>query len=126
MSIPVMAIIMLAAATPATKKPVPRGTPSYLWVTTDDLPAKVLNRGEMVITEYRMMILETGRVGNCEIVQSSGYPILDEKTCTLLVRRARFKKWKQSAEQPIDNVYTGRVRWADPDTLMQWQSEQAR
>lgn len=125
MSVRVIAFIMLAMATPAANKPAPKGNPGS-WVTTDDLPRKVLKKGEMAVTEYRLTILETGRVGHCDIVGSSGYPELDEKACALLIKRARFQKMKSSEEQPVDNVYGGRVRWADPDTVMQWLSEQAR
>jgi TonB family protein len=41
--------------------------------------------------DFTFEITIDGRLTNCAIVQSSGYPSLDSTTCTMAMKRARFK-----------------------------------
>ena len=52
---------------------------------------------------------------NCTITSSTGHPDLDEATCRLLPRRARFTPAKGSDGNEMPDTYTGRITWRLPE-----------
>jgi protein TonB len=48
-----------------------------------------------------------GRVTDCKIVQSSGYKILDDATCNILMKRGRFTPARDSLGRVTIGVITG-------------------
>jgi len=57
----------------------------------------------------------TGRVSTCEIIESSAAAPLQEATCNIIKRRARFTPAKDAAGKPIRAPFFYRVRWALPE-----------
>ena len=55
-----------------------------------DYPADALNHGEEGTVQAELTIDRGGRVIGCSILQSSGHVSLDNATCSILRRRARF------------------------------------
>ena len=97
-------------ASPAT----PRGRPQD-WVTTEDYPSSAMREGVQGVTGYRLEIGPDGKVTGCQVTASSGSGILDDTTCKLLTRRARFNPAKDASGAGMAASYSGRVRWQIPN-----------
>jgi periplasmic protein TonB len=103
-------------APPPVIQPVrasPRGKIQDL-ITTDDYPSASLRNNEEGTTSYRLDIGADGRVVACTVTGSSGHPALDDTSCRLLQRRARFNPATNSSGEKVASVYSGRVRWQIP------------
>jgi protein TonB len=94
--------------------PQPRGRPQE-WLTTDDYPSSAMREGVQGVTGYRLEIGTDGKATGCNVTASSGSQTLDDTTCRLLLRRARFKPAQDTGGNPIASSYSGRTRWQIPD-----------
>jgi protein TonB len=94
--------------------PSPKGKPQS-WLTTDDYPSSAMREGVQGVTGYRLEVGVDGKPTNCNVTASSGSSILDETTCRLLMRRARFTPAKDTGGNPIVSNYSGRTRWQIPE-----------
>lgn len=83
------------------------------WITLQDYPTD--SPRHEGVTRYHLLIAPTGRVGKCEIIESSGAQWLDEATCRNLVRRARFHPATNSQGEAIEGRFEGMMRWYIPD-----------
>jgi TonB family protein len=61
------------------------------WITHNDYPTDAQRLGQQGLVIFGFGIGDDGRIGNCSVNVSSGYSNLDELTCKLMTRRARFK-----------------------------------
>lgn len=60
-----------------------------------------------------LTINERGAVDECKIVMSSGHKLLDDTTCSILVKRARFKPARdKDGNAIIDTFQTPEIGWA--------------
>jgi len=91
----------------------PRGNRAS-WITTDDYPGSAQRAGEQGTTAISVQIDENGRVTSCNVTGSSGSPTLDDATCKLYQRRARFKPAEDAEGNKIASTYSDRVRWQLP------------
>jgi len=82
--------------------------------STDDYPQSAIRNEEQGTTAVRMTIGTDGRVTDCSITQSSGSSALDQATCNILRRRARFTPAKDQAGNPITDSFSQRIRWELP------------
>lgn len=101
--------------------PVPqiavKGTPKgnfQALMTTEDYPSASLRNNEEGTVSYRLAVGPDGKVTGCDITQSSGFPALDQTSCRLLQRRARFNPAKGTDGQPMAFSYPGRFTWRIP------------
>lgn len=97
----------------AAEKASPRGDPAS-WASPDDYPSASLRNEEQGTTSFRVEIGTDGKVTSCAVTKSSGFPALDETTCKLVTRRARFKPAKDTSGNPVADSYSNRVRWQIP------------
>ena len=74
-----------------------------------DYPADA--KGAQGITDFRLQISADGRVQKCDIERSSGSAALDEATCRVITKRAKFHPGVNAAGQPTTGVYTGMIHW---------------
>ena len=106
------------STTPSPKfRPVsarPRNNPGS-WVTTADYRSSWINREMVGTARFRLEIAADGKVENCTITGSSGYPELDKATCDLVTRRARFDAAKDETGARTGGSYTSSVRWELPE-----------
>ena len=93
--------------------PAPRNGPSG-WISNDDYPSAPLRRGEEGTANYRLVIGSDGRVDACEIVSSTSSSGLDQATCRLLERRARFDAATDANGAKVVGTYSGAVTWRIP------------
>jgi TonB family protein len=105
-----------SSITPAVSSaPIPINNPLE-WVTTDDYPPAALAERRVGTTSFRLTIGPDGTVTDCQITGSSGSEDLDNKTCSLILQRARFKAAKHKTIGAISGNYSSRVRWEIPNT----------
>jgi TonB family protein len=80
--------------------------------SADDYPASAQANGEEGTVQAELRVDTTGRVSRCEVIRSSGHPSLDDATCKILEKRARFIPAHDSGGNPvISTVTTPPVRW---------------
>jgi periplasmic protein TonB len=94
--------------------PRPRGDQTR-WVTQENYPTRAINLGHEGITRVRLSVATSGRVAGCEVITSSGSPMLDSATCEGLTRRARFDPATDTAGVVTSAPYVTSVRWELPD-----------
>ncbi len=92
----------------------PRNDPSR-WVTDGDYKSRWIREELVGRATFRLDINANGKVENCSITRSTGHAVLDQATCSLISKRARFKPAKASDGSPTSGVYTSSIRWQLPD-----------
>src|SRR3546814_4122687 len=85
------------------------------WATNADYPSSALRNEEEGTTGFRVTVGTNGRVTDCSVTSSSGSSTLDEATCRLITRRARFTPAEDSNGNPITDTYSNRIRWQIPE-----------
>lgn len=92
-------MLLLALAIAAEPLP-PRQLNDHMW-TPDDYPRDALQKGESGRVSFVLDVNSEGRVTACTITASSGSSSLDEATCRLARRRARFEPARDE-QRPAD------------------------
>jgi len=87
-----------------------RGT----WVTSEDYPPGPLREGVTGTVGISVAIGIDGRVQGCEVTKSSGNAQLDDSTCRIYARRARFKPALDAEGKPATAHFSDRIRWELP------------
>ncbi len=103
-----------AAAQGAAPLATPLGNPRD-WITQDDYPPAAMRIGAQGAVEVRLDIDERGWVAACGVVATSNSSALDDATCALLKRRARFVPQKAASGAAFAGIYLRTVRWSLPD-----------
>lgn len=85
------------------------------WITQSDYKTSWINRGWAGSAGFRLQVGANGRVEGCQITRSTGYAALDEATCALVTRRARFDPARNGAGEKVSGSYSSTVRWQIPD-----------
>ncbi|WFL77913.1 TonB family protein [Altererythrobacter arenosus] len=93
---------------------IPRNNPSR-WVTDADYKSRWVREELYGTAKFRLDIAANGTVENCQITQSSGHAALDEATCALVIKRAKFKPATGGDGQPTPGSYSNAIRWHLPD-----------
>ncbi|MGB7409351.1 MAG: energy transducer TonB [Pontixanthobacter sp.] len=91
----------------------PRNAPGS-WVTTEDYRAVWINREWTGTARFTVGIDTEGRVKNCEILVSTGHSALDNATCALVTRRARFEPARDAQGKAVSGRYTSAIKWTLP------------
>lgn len=94
-------------ATPGARVP---GSPPF--IQDGDYPPEALRAGVGGRTEVRLTVSAKGLVSDCAIARSSGTVALDETSCILVSRRARFTPALDAAGRPTQAVYQLGVAWS--------------
>lgn len=100
---------------PVAFDPVPPRPRNNGWVTDHDYRSSWVNRGWEGTAAFRLAVGKDGRVTGCTITQSTGYEALDEATCRLVSRRARFDPAKDDKGQLTGGQFSSAVRWQIPE-----------
>lgn len=98
----------------APKGAAPTNRPSG-WISTDDYPARPLRDEVEGLAGYRLIVGSNGQVSSCEVTRSAGNNDLDQATCRLIARRARFEAATDENGAKVVGSYSGTVRWEIPD-----------
>ena len=81
-------------------------------ISANDYPAGALTRNEQGATFFQIVIRPDGNPDTCSVLISSGYRELDDTTCKLMLKRARFAPVQGSDGKAIYAVYRGTMTWA--------------
>lgn len=92
----------------------PRGNPAS-WATNDDYPPSAQRDGAQGTTGFSLTVGPDGRVTGCSVTSSSGSSILDDTTCRLVTRRARFNPGKDTTGAAVGGQFSSRIRWQIPE-----------
>ncbi|MDZ4307797.1 TonB family protein [Allopontixanthobacter sp.] len=106
-----------ASATPPSFDPVavkPRNDPGA-WVTTSDYRSSWINRELTGTAAFKVEVGTNGRAVSCLITRSSGHDALDQATCDLISKRARFEPARNSKGGKVEGTYASSVRWQLPE-----------
>ncbi|MBS3931508.1 MAG: TonB family protein [Sphingomonadales bacterium] len=103
--------------------PPPRFTPKAArakgnmagWVGENDYPTSDLRAGHEGRTAYRLSIDTSGKVTNCTVTASSGWPGLDKTTCDKLTSRGKFEPATNSDGERVAGTFSSAVSWRIPD-----------
>lgn len=96
------------------------------WIFTSDYPAADIAKKHQGTVEFQLTIDTQGLPISCQILSSSGWPSLDEKTCAVMLQRGRFKPARDEASAPVVSTWFQRIRWRTPaaghaeDSIEQW------
>jgi protein TonB len=74
--------------------------------SADDYPADAQRNGEQGTVQATLAIDARGQVSGCTIVRSSGHASLDNATCDILQRRARFSPARDLSGDAIPSTVT--------------------
>lgn len=104
-------------APPPPKKVEPARAKANLasYVSDDDYPSSAIRSEEQGTTGFRLNVGTDGRVTNCTITSSSGSSALDNATCSIMRRRARFTPARDSSGNPTTDTHSARIRWVLPE-----------
>lgn len=82
-----------------------------------DYPVESWRNNEEGLVTYRIDIDATGKATDCTIIESSGYPALDAKTCEVVMERATFSPAFEAEGKPVagslERSYDWRKRGPD-------------
>lgn len=101
------------APKPAASPPVPLGSPGD-WATDLDYPASALKHQAVGTSRFTLDIDVNGLPVGCAITLSSGHSDLDELTCNLLKKRARFRPATDAAGNAVPGKFASAVVWRLP------------
>ncbi len=85
------------------------------WVSEDDYPPVAARAGEQGIVAFRLEVDSNGNPTSCGIVDAAASGELQQQTCALLLKRARFRPARDARGRSIAASYTSRVRWKLPE-----------
>ena len=98
--------------------PIPR---SKDFVTDTDYPPSALRDGRSGRTFYKVQVSTSGIVTKCTVTGTSGTADLNEATCSLVQRRARFSPALDKDGKATDGEYSNSIRWQSPGAPFQVQ-----
>jgi TonB family protein len=98
-----------------TRQPVPKGNPGS-WANAADYPASALKSRISGNVAFALTIDKDGKPTGCKVTVSSGYQELDDRTCLLVTKRARFSPALNANNEAVPSFFISRVRWVLPGT----------
>jgi TonB family protein len=104
-SVLLLALIALQLPGQSTR-PTPRGIPND-WLRDSDYPDRALKRHQFGRITWQLDVDAAGKAIACHIFNSSGFWELDNRTCTILLERARFEPGRPG-------TFQGGFVWEDP------------
>ncbi len=106
---------------PSRPKPIPKplraATPPKLLtalVGPEDYPIQLIREGAQGRVGFQVRVSPDGAPLQCEIYQSSGYPMLDAHSCTLVMQRARFEPARDEKGDAVRSQVRLMVAWVIP------------
>ncbi|MEO5773696.1 MAG: energy transducer TonB [Sphingomicrobium sp.] len=76
-----------------------------------DYPEAAIENEEEGSVTVRVNVDRGGTVTRCNVIESSGHPLLDQTTCKIVRDRARFTPARDENGDPIEGSLTQRVVW---------------
>lgn len=93
--------------------PVPATSPGS-WLSDSDYPQLAIRTNASGPALVRMTVAADGKLESCSLLQSSGSPLLDNKSCQVMLRRARFTPAVAADGHPTRGIAALRIWWILP------------
>lgn len=93
--------------------PKVRGDPSF-GISDEDYPPNAVRNNEQGVTSVSFTVNTQGRAEGCQVTGSSGFSDLDQLTCTLVMRRARYTPAKDVGGNAMASTDRRSIRWTIP------------
>lgn len=115
--------LMIPVPPTPTPPPPPPPTPQTTFtqarevsggISADDYPAAAIRAGQQGTVRVRYEVGVGGRVTDCTVMASSGSAALDSATCSLIVRRYRYRPATRGGI-PVASSMTRRITWRLPE-----------
>lgn len=121
----VIALAILAGADADARRPRPRKAAPVVkglqplgnyrnWFSTKDYPQDAAIARQQGTTGFQLDVDPSGLPADCHILQSSGSKSLDDRTCTIMMSRARFRQVFDKKHQPIPGTFKHAMIWKLP------------
>ena len=91
-----------------SKRVIAQGNPSQ-WITSNDYPLRILQKGQPALIAFRLSVDETGKPSACHIQKSIGGKEFDDASCKALMKRAKFQPALDAVSKPMASYYIGRI-----------------
>jgi TonB family protein len=123
---PFLSALLACAAVPAIAQTTPAAAPAAAPAAMSErdlanqqviqslYPARAKAAGEQGIVGFKVRLDSQGQPTECVITQSSGFPRLDDETCSLIVLRTMFSKPGDASRSSAGNYHEGRINWTLP------------
>jgi TonB family protein len=105
-----MILTMLLAVTAAGSVPLPINAED--WIKDTDWPRAALVAGHGGTVVVNLTINEIGRPAHCDVTRASGVTQLDERSCAVLMKRARFLPAHDESGNAVASVVTRQIGWS--------------
>ncbi len=104
---------------PPPAPPPPRGYVTPVgrpgdWASDNDYPVAALRRHETGRAGFVLTVDAQGMPSDCQITLTTHYPDLDQATCDVMMRRARFRPPLDAQGKPTTGTWRSSVNWAIP------------
>lgn len=83
-------------------------------ITSHDYPEAAIREGQQGTVVTRLTVSPEGRVTQCTPVVSSGYRVLDEQSCNVILRRLRYDPALGGDARPTEAVVVQTILWRLP------------
>lgn len=83
------------------------------WLSDSDYPKEAIRQRQQGSVLTRLVVGSDGRIAQCEIVEGSGQPLLDKRTCEVL-RRVPYEPALNAAGEPVRGMTSVRIVWRLP------------
>jgi protein TonB len=83
-------------------------------IRSKDYPPESLRNGEHGTVRFQVIVGTNGRIAECRILKSTGFPRLDEATCRAVTARTRFSPARDAAGKRTRDAFTAEMTWALP------------
>ena len=82
-------------------------------IMEQNYPAEALAKGQQGVVAFAVDLDAAAKIDSCVVTKSSGYPLLDEATCDVIVKHAAFSP-AESGGTRVATTRTGQMRWKLP------------
>ena len=108
---------LVAARDPGSGRPAvtpPKYARDRPAVSFDDYLGPAIRDNQQGDVTVRLTISAKGRPSDCTVVRSSGFALLDDRTCLVLSRGMRFEPARDAQGQPTEGRYDQAISWRIP------------
>lgn len=99
------------AAQAALKRPATPSSDPGKWLLSTDYPLAQLMFGKQALVNFRLNVGKDGVPTACEVQKSYSDKAFDDRSCAMLMKRARFTPALDAQGQPIESYYVNRIVW---------------
>lgn len=98
----------------AAQKMNPQKMQQISEVVFKNYPPRALANGEQGAVFFTVTLDKDAHPTTCQVTHGSGYPLLDQETCDLIVQHAVFNSVKDANGRATKSTHEGVVNWTIP------------